>query len=80
MATQALPGPAAAPRLRVGRSAGYALVGFPLAIATFVLLVAGFAVGIGTLAITIGIVVGGGPQGHRARPRGRGGRPAQRRE
>jgi len=30
---------------------------FPLAIATFVLLVAGFAVGIGTLAITIGIVV-----------------------
>ena len=57
MATQALPGPPAAPRLPVGRSAGYVLIGFPLAIATFVLLVAGFAVGIGTLAITIGIVV-----------------------
>jgi Putative sensor len=57
MATQALPVPAASPRLRVGRSAGYVLTGFPLAIAAFVLLIAGFAVGIGTLAITIGIVV-----------------------
>jgi hypothetical protein len=57
MATQALPVPAASPRLRVGRSAGYVLTGFPLAVAAFVLLVTGFAVGIGTLAITIGIVV-----------------------
>ncbi|HEY7104624.1 MAG TPA: sensor domain-containing protein [Mycobacteriales bacterium] len=57
MATQALPVPAATPRLRVGRSAGYVLTGFPLAVATFVLLVTGFAVGIGTLAITIGIAV-----------------------
>jgi hypothetical protein len=58
MATQALPvPPAAPPRLRVGRSAGYVLTGFPLAVAAFVLLVTGFAVGIGTLAITIGIVV-----------------------
>ena len=56
MATEALPVPAA-PRLRVGRSAGYVFTGFPLAVATFVLLIAGFAVGIGTLAITIGIFV-----------------------
>jgi hypothetical protein len=57
MATQALPVPAATPRLRVGRSAGYVLTGFPLAVAAFVLLLTGFAVGIGTLAITIGIAV-----------------------
>lgn len=57
MATQAPPVPAATPRLRVGRSAGYVLTGFPLALAAFVLLVTGFAVGISTLAVTIGIVV-----------------------
>jgi hypothetical protein len=58
MATQALPvPPAAPPRLRISHSAGYVLTGFPLAVAAFVLLVTGFAVGIGTLAITIGIVV-----------------------
>jgi hypothetical protein len=57
MATQALPVPAATPRLRVGRSAGYVLTGFPLAVAAFVLLLTGFAVGVGTLAITIGVVV-----------------------
>ena len=57
MATQAPPIPAAPPRLRVGRSAGYVLTGFPLAVVAFVLLLTGFAVGIGTLAITIGIVV-----------------------
>jgi hypothetical protein len=58
MATQALPvSPAAAPRLRVGRSAGYVLGGFPLAVVAFVVLVTGFAVGVGTLAITIGIAV-----------------------
>ena len=57
MATQVLPVPAAPPRLRVGQSAGYVLTGFPLAIAAFVLLIAGFTVGVGTLAITIGIVV-----------------------
>jgi hypothetical protein len=60
MATQTLPAPPAAtapPLLRVGEAAGYVLTGFPLAVAAFVLLVTGFAVGIGTLAITIGIVV-----------------------
>ena len=59
MATQAFPAPPAAapPRLRVAPAAGYVLTGFPLAVAAFVLLVAGFAVGLGTLAITIGIVV-----------------------
>jgi hypothetical protein len=43
--------------LRVARSAGYVLTGFPLAVAAFVLLIAGFSVGIGTLVITIGVVV-----------------------
>jgi hypothetical protein len=57
MATQALPVPAATPRLRVGRSAGYVLTGFPLAVAAFVLLVTGFAVGVATLVITIGVAV-----------------------
>jgi hypothetical protein len=58
MAAQALPVPPAAPsRLRISHSAGYVLTGFPLAVAAFVLLVTGFAVGIGTLAITIGIGV-----------------------
>jgi hypothetical protein len=60
MASQALPvspATAARPRLRVGHAAGYVLTGFPLAVAAFVLLVTGFAVGVGTLAITIGIVV-----------------------
>jgi Putative sensor len=60
MASQAYPLPpatAARPRLRVGHAAGYVLTGFPLAIVAFVLLVTGFAVGIGTLVITIGIVV-----------------------
>jgi len=57
MATQALPVAAATPRLPVGRSAGYVLTGFPLAVAAFVLLLTGFAVGIGTLAITIGVAV-----------------------
>ena len=58
MATQALPSPPATPpRLRVGHSTGYVLTGFPLAVAAFVVLVTGFTVGIGTLAITIGIVV-----------------------
>jgi hypothetical protein len=57
MATQAPPVPTATPRLRVGPSAGYVLTGFPLAVAAFVLLLTGFAVGISTLAITIGIAV-----------------------
>lgn len=57
MATQVSPFPVVAPRLRVARSAGYVLTGFPLAIAAFVLLVAGFSVGISTLVIAIGIVV-----------------------
>src|SRR4051794_22140923 len=60
MATQALAAPATTParrRLRVGESAAYVLTGFPLAVAAFVLLIAGFTVGVGTLAITLGIVV-----------------------
>lgn len=57
MATQVTSVPAETPRLRVARSAGYVLTGFPLAVAAFVLLIAGFSVGIGTLVITIGVVV-----------------------
>jgi hypothetical protein len=59
MATQTLivPPATAHPRLRVGGAAGYVLTGFPLAVVAFVLLVTGFAVGVGTLAITIGIAV-----------------------
>jgi Putative sensor len=63
MATQALPVPATSPRLRVWASAGYVLTGFPLAVVAFVLLLTGFAVGIGTLAITIGIAVLAGTLG-----------------
>jgi hypothetical protein len=44
-------------KLRVADSAGYVLTGFPLAIAAFVLLVTGVAVGLGTLVITVGIAV-----------------------
>jgi hypothetical protein len=51
MATQALPVPAARPRLRVGHAAGYVLTGFPLAVAAFVLLITGFAVGIGIVVL-----------------------------
>jgi hypothetical protein len=59
MATQTLALPAGAThrRLRVAGSAGYVLTGFPLAVVAFVLLVTGFAVGVGTLAITVGFVV-----------------------
>lgn len=59
MATQTLAAPAEGTRrrLRVADSAGYVLAGFPLAVCAFVLLVTGFAAGIGTLAITIGIAV-----------------------
>ena len=60
MATQTLlvpPAPTVRPRLRVGEAAGYVLTGFPLAVAAFVLLIAGFTVGIGTLAVTVGIFV-----------------------
>jgi hypothetical protein len=56
--TVAAPDPAVRHRkLRVAESAGYVLTGFPLAIAAFVLLVTGFAVGLGTLAITVGLAV-----------------------
>jgi hypothetical protein len=44
-------------KLRVADSAGYVLTGFPLAIAAFILLVTGVAVGLGTLVITVGIAV-----------------------
>jgi hypothetical protein len=60
MTTQILAPPAPGVRhrkLRVAESAGYVLTGFPLAIAAFVLLVTGFAVGLGTLAITVGLAV-----------------------
>src|SRR3954454_19460734 len=57
MATQGPPVPTATPRLRVGPSARDVLNGLPLASAAFVLLLTGFAVGISTLAITIGIDV-----------------------
>jgi Putative sensor len=59
MATQT-PAPPARPtrqRLRVADSAAYVLVGFPLAVVAFVLLVTGFTLGIGLLAITIGLPV-----------------------
>jgi hypothetical protein len=59
MTTQTLP-PAATPvphRLRVGESAAYVVTGFPFAVVAFVVLVAGFSVGVGTLAITVGIAV-----------------------
>jgi hypothetical protein len=60
MTTQTVAQPASAGRhrkLRVAESAGYVLTGFPLAIVAFVLLVTGFAVGVGTLVITVGIAV-----------------------
>jgi Putative sensor len=44
-------------KLRVAASAGYVLTGFPLAVAAFILLVTGVAVGLGTLVITVGIAV-----------------------
>jgi hypothetical protein len=72
MTTQTLPHPAAAAdpvtpasrgRIRVGAAAAYVLTGFPLAVAAFVLLVTGFAVGVGTLAITLGLFVLAGTLG-----------------
>jgi hypothetical protein len=60
MTTQSLVPPAPAVphrKLRVAESAGYVLTGFPLAVAAFVLLVTGVAVGLGTLVITIGLAV-----------------------
>jgi hypothetical protein len=65
MATQLLDLPAGSTRqrLRVTEAAGYVLTGFPLAVAAFVLLVTGFAVGVGTLAITVGIAVLAGTLG-----------------
>jgi Putative sensor len=65
MATQtlALPAGSTRRRLRVGDAAAYVLTGFPLAVAAFVLLVAGFAVGVSTLAITVGIAVLAGTLG-----------------
>jgi Putative sensor len=44
-------------RLRVADSAGYVLTGFPIAVPAFILMVAGLAVGLGTLVITIGVGV-----------------------
>ena len=44
-------------RLRLADSAGYVLTGFPIALPAFVLMVAGLAVGLGTLVVTVGIGV-----------------------
>lgn len=44
-------------RLRLADSAGYVLTGFPIAVPAFVLMVAGVALGLGTLVITVGIGV-----------------------
>jgi hypothetical protein len=61
--TPAAPAGPTRQRPRVGEAAGYVLTGFPLAIAAFVLLVTGFAVGVGTLVITVGIAVLAGTLG-----------------
>jgi Putative sensor len=68
MTTQTLSDPpAAAPatrkRIGVGTGAAYVVTGFPLAVAAFVLLLTGFAVGVGTLAITLGLFVLAGTLG-----------------
>lgn len=53
--------PAAAPGRRLlqqlGTDTRYLLLGFPLAVASFVTLVTGFALGVGLLAITLGLPV-----------------------
>lgn len=60
MTTTALPTPAPSPpatRPRLADAAGYVLTGFPLALAAFVVLVPGLALGLGTLPITLGLGV-----------------------
>jgi hypothetical protein len=65
MATQILDLPAGSARRRprVADSAAYVVTGFPLAVVSFVLLVAGFSVGVSTLAITVGFAVLAGTLG-----------------
>lgn len=58
MTTQTLPGPGpTGRRLRVAESAGYVLTGFPVAVAAFVVLLPGLALGLGTLPIVLGVAV-----------------------
>jgi hypothetical protein len=57
MATTTLPVPAAPTRLRLPESAAYVLTGFPIAVAAFVVLVPGLALGLGTLPIVLGVAV-----------------------
>ena len=58
MTTQTLPAPTPArPRLRVAESTGYVLTGFPVAVAAFVVLLPGLALGLGTLPIVLGVAV-----------------------
>lgn len=44
-------------RLRVPESAAYVLTGFPIAVAAFVVLLPGLALGLGTLPIVVGVAV-----------------------
>jgi signal transduction histidine kinase len=59
MTTTAIPAPAnAAPRTifrRLGTDSAYVLLSFPLAIASFVVLVAGFSLSVGPLVLVIGV-------------------------
>lgn len=58
MTTQTLPAPdPTRRRLRAAASAGYVVAGFPLAVAAFVVLVPGLALGLGTLPIVLGLGV-----------------------
>lgn len=47
----------AAPRSRFGRGLGYVLAGLPIGIPAFVIAVAGFALGVGTLVIWVGLPI-----------------------
>ncbi|WP_431980227.1 sensor domain-containing protein [Streptomyces qinglanensis] len=59
MTTQVQQGPASFPRRRgrFGREVGYLLSGLPLGIAAFVLMVTGFALGVSTLVLVVGLPV-----------------------
>ncbi|MDF4251372.1 sensor domain-containing protein [Streptomyces sp. WMMB303] len=59
MTTQVQQGPDSIPRRRgrFGREVGYLLSGLPLGIAAFVLMVTGFALGVSTLILVVGLPV-----------------------
>lgn len=57
MTTHTLPRPGTRRRLGVPESAAYVVTGFPLAVAAFVVLVPGLALGLGTLPIVLGLGV-----------------------